>query len=195
MVNAGLGARWHMLDTAFKPYPCAHSIHAFVEAILSLNVTAAEVEHVLLHVPAGFAGQIAEPRAAKLTPRTTTHARASLPYTVAAALCDGAVGMQHYTDQAIHRPDLLDMAQRIDHRLVPDASPIRFSGAATLVTKDGRTLYHAVDDAAGTGPKALGRAQVEAKARTICPGAGMDHVIAMVDQLHRLDRIDGLLPG
>ena len=36
--------------------------------------------------------QIAEPREAKLAPRTPTHARASVHYAVAAALAEGALG-------------------------------------------------------------------------------------------------------
>ena len=188
-----LGLRWHMLDSAFKLYPCAHSIHPFIEAALALAVPAGEVEHVLLDVPGGFAGQIAEPRAAKLVPRTTTHARASVMYAVAAALQDGRVGMEHYTDEAVHRPDLLALAARVEHRTVPTPDPIRFTGALTITTTDGRCLRHAVTDAAGTGPRGLTRAQVEAKARMLCPGPEMERIIATVDRIDRMDRVGSLV--
>ena len=189
-----LGTRWHMLDTAFKLYPCAHSIHAFIEAALAIEVPADRIDHVLLDVAAGFAGQIAEPRAAKLAPQTTTHARASLPYAVAAALLDGTVGMQHYTEEAIRRPDLLALAERIRHRLVADPAPIRFTGTLTLHTTDGQVVRRLVEHAAGTGPNGLTRAQVEAKARAICPGPRVEQLIALVDRLDTMDHAGTVVP-
>jgi 2-methylcitrate dehydratase PrpD len=175
-----LGTRWHILDSAFKLYPCAHSIHAFIEAALAASVPAARIASVLLDIPADFASQIAEPRDAKLTPRTTTHARASVYYAVAAALVDGSVGMQHYTDAAIRRPDLLAMAARIEHRIVPGTQPIRFGGTLTIRTIDGHSRHHAIADAAGTGPRRLAPDAVEAKARTIGNPGEMDRIIALL---------------
>ncbi len=126
-LTEGLRARWHIRDSAFKLYPCAHSIHAFIEAALDASVAPESIAEVVLDIPADFVGQIAEPRAAKLAPRTPTHARASVYYAVAAALADGTVGMRHYTDAAIRRPDLLALAARMRHWIVPGVQPIRFS--------------------------------------------------------------------
>jgi 2-methylcitrate dehydratase PrpD len=177
-LTEGLGARWHILDSAFKLYPCAHAIHAFIEAALDTSVAPDSIAEVLLDIPADFAGQIAEPREAKLAPRSTTHARASVYYAVAAALLDGAVGMQHYTDAAIRRPDLLALAARMQHRIVPGAQPIRFSGALTIRMTDGASLHRAVPEANGTGARRLTAATVEAKARAIGDPAAMDRIIA-----------------
>jgi 2-methylcitrate dehydratase PrpD len=179
-LTEGLGARWHILDSAFKLYPCAHSIHAFIEAALDTTVASESIAEVLLDIPAGFAGQIAEPRTAKLAPRTPTHARASVYYAVAAALVDGTVGMRHYTDEAIGRPDLLAMAARMRHRIVSGTQPIRFSGALTIRLTDGTSLHRAVPEADGTGARRLTQAAVEAKARAIGDPAAMDRVIAML---------------
>jgi 2-methylcitrate dehydratase PrpD len=179
-IAGGLGTRWHIVDSAFKLYPCAHSIHAFIEAALAASVAAGSIAQVLLEIPADFAGQIAEPRAAKLAPRTPTHARASVYYAVAAALLDGAVGMQHYTDDAIRRPDLLALAARMRHRIVPGHQPIRFSGALTIRTVDGHCLRHAVADAAGTGPRRLSSEAVAAKARAIGSPQEMERIIALL---------------
>eukprot|EP01037_Dinobryon_pediforme_P004283 gene4283-4333_t len=84
-----LGTQWHMLETAYKLYPCAHSIHAFAEAALALRQThqldATQIVSVALDIPEGFIGQIAEPIDAKMAPRTPTHARASVFYAAASA--------------------------------------------------------------------------------------------------------------
>jgi len=126
---------------------------------------------VVLGVPAGFVGQIAVPREAKLAPRTTTHARASLFYAVAAALADGKVTMAHYTDDAIKRADLLVLAARMTHveTTWPDGI-IRFCATVQITTRDGRTLRHTVDEAAGTGTRLLTAAEVEKKFRETVAG-------------------------
>ena len=179
----GLGTRWHMLDTAFKLYPNAHAIHAFIECALALAVEPTQIVHIEAEIPSWFAGQIAEPRAAKIAPRTTTHARASLFYALACACIDGAVAMAHYQDDAIRRPDLLAFAARIHHRVTDVPGPIRFCGALTLHTTDGRTLRHAIDHANGTGPRGLGRAAVERKARLVAPGPEIERIIAALDHI------------
>jgi 2-methylcitrate dehydratase PrpD len=179
-LTEGLGARWHILDSAFKLYPCAHAIHAFIEAALDTAVAPESIAEVLLDIPADFAGQIAEPREVKLVPRSTTHARASVYHAVAAALLDGAVGMQHYTDAAIRRPDLLALAARMQHRIVPGAQPIRFGGALTIRLTDGASLHRAVPEANGTGARRLTAATVEAKARAIGDPAAMDRIVALL---------------
>ena len=38
-VTAGLGATWVQLESSFKPYPCAHAIHSFVDAALGARAS------------------------------------------------------------------------------------------------------------------------------------------------------------
>jgi 2-methylcitrate dehydratase PrpD len=201
VVTRGLSDRWHMLDTAFKLYPNAHAIHAFIEAALVLrgehHLTADDVLRARMDVPAEFVGQIAEPRAAKLEPRTTTHARASLYYAVAVAIADGHVGMQHYTDAAIARPDLLQLAARMSHVAVPSPDGvIRFRGTVAIDTRDGRTLIKTLEEANGTGSRALRADQVEQKFRSVVAGvipkADCERLIAAVRELPEGGRVDKL---
>jgi 2-methylcitrate dehydratase PrpD len=197
-----LGRRWEMLETAFKLYPCAHAIHAFVEAALALRVkhqlTGAEIERIILDVPPAFVGLIAEPRTAKLTPRTTTHARASVFYAVAAALVDGELGMQHYTEASIVRADILALCQRTMHRVVAmEGGPIRFSGRVEIECMDGRRLTATVQDAHGTGDWRLDATAVEEKfARTaagVLPPAQLEDLVALCRRLETIERVDELL--
>ncbi len=202
VVRVGLGTRWHMLDTAFKLYPCAHAIHAFVEGTFSLRerhqIQASAVKKIMLDIPAGFVGQIAEPRAAKLAPRTTTHARASVFYAVAAALLDGELTMRHYEDAAIGRPDILALCQRIDHVVEPmPAGPIRFSGGLTITLMDGSEFSIGIDEADGTGSRALSDARLAAKFRETA-GRALDRdateaLIALCRAIETLPRVDKLL--
>jgi 2-methylcitrate dehydratase PrpD len=193
----GLGKRWTTLDTAYKLYPNAHAIHAFIEGALQLRaahgLTAKDIAAVELAVPAGFVGQIAEPRAAKLAPRTSTHARASLFYAVAAAMVDGAVGTGHYEGDSFKRKDLLAMARKITHRVVPVTGAIMFSGGVEIRTRDGRKLETFVAEADGTGSRRLPESRIVAKfletAGAVLPQRALDR---LVDTTLRLEKIDDI---
>ena len=165
--TVGLGTEWTQLETAFKLFPCAHSIHAFIEGALRLRtdhgLSADAIESVELAVPEAFVAQIAEPRAAKLAPLTSTHARASLLYAVAAALTDGAVSPAHYEGTAYQRPDLLALMQRISHRVVPTSGTIAFSGEVSVLRKGGERFSAFVAEADGTGTRPLSAARVREK--------------------------------
>ena len=192
--SEGLGRIWVSPETSYKLYACAHSIHAFVEAATRLraahDLTPARIASVELAVPRGFVGQIAEPRAAKLAPRTSTHARASLFYAVAATLADGALTAAHYEGTAYTRPDILALAAKIAHREIPDSDPIRFSGGVTIRTTEGRTFDAFVDEADGTGARALAPDRVAAKFRmtagSVLPPAKVERLIGIVSTLDTL---------
>jgi 2-methylcitrate dehydratase PrpD len=200
--SEGLGVRWHMCDTAFKLFPCAHSIHAFIEGALALRarhgLVPAGIASVQLDIPGGFVGQIAEPRAAKLAPRTPTHARASVLYAVAVALADGVLDARHYTDAAIVRPDLLSLCQKITHRVQPmPDGPISFGGAIEIVGTDGRRFSMTIEEADGTGSRLLSAARVEEKFRAnaspVLADAAVDVVVGVCRMLEKTPAIDALL--
>jgi 2-methylcitrate dehydratase PrpD len=197
-----LGVRWHMLDAAFKLYPCAHSIHAFVEAALALrlqhDIVPDHIAEVVLEIPSAFVGQIAEPRGAKLTPSTTTHARASVLYAVAAVLAHGSLGMADYTDEAIVRREVLALCRRIHHRVQTKGDgPIRFSGSVAITTRDGRVLSLTIEEADGTGARRLKPDRIEAKFRIAAGGslrpADIKSLTALCRTVETLTTIDRLL--
>ena len=47
-------------------------------------------------------------------PKTIVQAQFSIPYTVATALIDGGVGMDHFADASLVREDLLALASKVD---------------------------------------------------------------------------------
>lgn len=168
-LTRGLGQDWIAPQTAFKLYPCAHAIHAFVEGALDLRrrhaISADRIAAVELDVPAEFAGQISEPREAKLAPRTSTHARASLFYAVAAALVDGALRNDHYEGTAFRRPDVLALAHKAEARTVPARGAITFCGGVRIRLEDGTLHETYVAEADGTGSRRLDGSRVLGKFR------------------------------
>ncbi|MBV8650511.1 MAG: MmgE/PrpD family protein [Alphaproteobacteria bacterium] len=198
--TTSLGKRWELLENSFKFFPNAHAIHAFVEAALQLRAThglaAADIASVELVVPAHFVGQIAEPREAKLKPRTATHARASLFYAVAGALAHGKLDMADYTEKAIRKPDVLRLAKRITHRVSEaPTGAIRFTGHAIIETKDGRRLEATIEDARGTGKRKVGAAEIEAKFReTAGTVVKRDRVERLIELIGGVEKLSSLAP-
>ncbi len=196
-----LGKDWVTLQTAYKLYPCAHSIHAFIEGAARLKAThkfaGADIASVTLTVPDGFIGQIAAPRAAKLAPRTSTHARASLFYAVAATLTDGVLTNAHYEGDAYKRADILGLAQKIVHVPAKIDGAIKFDGTVEILLTDGRKLSTYVEEADGTGSRMLSPARVVAKFRDtvkdVLPTAKIDRLVATIETLEALPNARALM--
>ena len=142
-VTSSLGNDWEQLDSSFKPYPCAHAIHSFVDAALalraSLGLQPGNIASIEARVAPHFVELICEPRALKIRPRTPTHARASLQYAIAAALHAGELGPAHYAPEAIEAPAVLALAGKVSWTLDPSPPPTtQYKGVVTIETIDGR---------------------------------------------------------
>ena len=100
----------------YKAWPCCGSTFGAVDAALQVAGGLAEpdVERVLVDVPYTAPLVLIHHR-----PTTPLAAKFSLEYCVAAALLDGRVGLAHFTEAAVRRPDLQALLRRVDSR-VPD---------------------------------------------------------------------------
>ena len=147
-----LGHRWETLEVAFKPYPCCHYNHAYLDAMLELRATqgidAASIDTIECGVPAAQVPIVCEPAASKACPRTTYEAQFSLPFSVAAALMDGRVGIDTYSPARLADSGLLDLAARVRYTIDRDSRfPRVFPGRVRVQLKDGRVLESRVDNA------------------------------------------------
>jgi 2-methylcitrate dehydratase PrpD len=151
-----LGHEWETLRIGFKPYPCCHYLHAFLDCALALRqahgVQPEAIERVECLVPAAEVPIVCEPRDAKLRPRTSYDAQFSLPYSVAAALRDGRVGLDTYATERLADERLLALAGRVVHVVDPTSRfPEGFPGWIRLRLADGRRLEAREADGRG-GP-------------------------------------------
>lgn len=151
-----LGRQWETLRVGFKPYPCCHYNHAYLDCALSLRSTHGlapdAVAAVECLVPEGEVPVVCEPRAAKVRPRTPYDAQFSLPFAVAAALVHGRVGLETYEAARLGDATVLDLAARVTHAIDPDARfPQTFPGRLRIRLRDGRVLEAQEPDARG-GP-------------------------------------------
>jgi 2-methylcitrate dehydratase PrpD len=106
LVLAGLGERYRILDVSLKPYPCSRTTHAPIDGALRIRARCADrarwldgVQKVLVRTYA-----IAKRQADIPEPATEWMATLSIPYTVAVALVEGAVGVEHFTRAYLDAP-------------------------------------------------------------------------------------------
>jgi 2-methylcitrate dehydratase PrpD len=63
---------------------------------------------------------VCTPEDIRRSPKTIVQAQFSVPYTVAAALIDGEVGLGHFTPNLAERTDIIALAQKVHPRVDPD---------------------------------------------------------------------------
>jgi 2-methylcitrate dehydratase PrpD len=197
-----LGREWETLRVGFKPYPCCHYLHAYLDCALALRrehgIGVDEIEAVECLVPAGEVPIICEPRAAKLRPRTTYDAQFSLPFTLAAALSDDRVGLDTFAPERLADEGLLALAARVGYAVDPASRfPDGFPGWVRLRLRDGRVMEAREPDGQGGLARPLPPAAIVAKfrnnaARALPAGrvAALEHAALGVDAL---DDVSALL--
>jgi 2-methylcitrate dehydratase PrpD len=152
---ATLGRTWETPAIGFKPYPCCHLVHAYLDCALALRrehtLRPEAIEAVECRVPAGEVPIVCEPRPAKLGPRTSYDAQFSLPFTVASALLDGRVGLDTFAPERLQEPERLALAERVTHAIDPNSPfPRGFPGWVRVRLRDGRTLEARAPDGRGS---------------------------------------------
>jgi 2-methylcitrate dehydratase PrpD len=182
---ATLGTAWETPAIGYKPYPCCHLIHAYLDCALELRrehaLDPAAIEAVECRVPQAEVPIVCEPRAAKLRPRSAYDAQFSLPFSVAAALLDGRVGLDTFTAERLLEPNRLALAHRVTHAIDPNSAfPQGFPGWVRLRLRDGRTLEARAPDGRGSLARPLPAAAIVEKFRDnagrVLPAARVDEI-------------------
>jgi 2-methylcitrate dehydratase PrpD len=146
----GLGTYWESRNASFKPFPSAHVIHPYIDAVLRLrrehDIRPDSIERVDCPVTAFIVGIVCEPVAEKMAPATRSHCRVSLQHTLAEALWRGALGKDAHADEYRLHPGIRTLAQRIHYHVDPTyPGPGRFKGAARITLRDG-TVFETVEE-------------------------------------------------
>jgi 2-methylcitrate dehydratase PrpD len=165
-----LGTRWEYPTTSFKPYPCGHVVHGFLDCVTQLymeeGLRAGQVKSMVCPIAEWMIPIMCEPREIKLRPATEYHAKFSLPFTIAATLTFGRLGVDAFSNENINNPDLLALMEKIVHAADPTAiDSRRFKGWVKVKTNDGRHLERVVMDNWGSESNPMTPDQVRQKFR------------------------------
>lgn len=186
-VSTELGSDWRSRKAKFKYYPCAHVIHSFLDAAISLcqlqNLQPEQISKVECRVAAWGMPIVCTPRAEKIAPQTEYQARGSLPFALAAALVDGRVDLNTFTPAAISRPELLALAVRIE--CVEDPCLSEFECVLHISTNEGQRFTAKSPANEKTNPQRV-LAKFYSTAGRVLPRERVAAVAAAVDQLEHV---------
>jgi 2-methylcitrate dehydratase PrpD len=187
-ITDGLGERWHMLDNAYKPYPCGVVLFPVLDACLDIlaqhkpaaeRIAAVEVRgHPLLRERTDRP-EVADGRTAKV----------SLQHSVAAAFVQGAAGLAQYSDACVADPAV--RALRAKTTAVDDEAMTPDEAVVTVRLVDGTTLTQHVTKARGTPARPMSDAELDAKvAGLAAAGAPFVDAAALIAAIRRIEQED-----
>ncbi len=157
-----LGTRWELADNTYKPYPCGIVAHPSIDAALALRerIEPDTIAELRAHCHPLVPELMGNP-----DPQDGLEARFSAIHGIAAALCDGRVGLPQYEPERVRRDDVRKL--RAKTTLV--ASPDVARDAATLEARlhDGTTVEERVAHARGSMARPLTDAELFAKVRLL----------------------------
>ena len=193
-ITDGLGEHWESRNSSFKPYPAAHVLHPYIDAMLRARhdhgIAADDVVRIDCPVAAFIVPIVCEPIEEKMAPATPAHGRVCLQYTLAEALYRGALGRSAY--ESYRDPGVLALARRV-HYIVDPAypGPGRFKGAVTITLRDGRVISEVQEHNLGSPENPMPEAALIAKFDDNASGVldirqrrALGDAVRSVDELH-----------
>ena len=162
----GLGSHWESRNSSFKPYPAAHVLHPYIDAVLRARrehgIVPSDVERIDCPVAAFIVPIVCEPVDEKVAPATQAHGRVCLQYTIAEALSLGALGRTAY--ESYRDPAIRALARRVHYYVDADyPGPGRFKGAVHIALRDGRKIEVTQEHNLGSPENPMSEAELRAK--------------------------------
>ena len=167
-VADGLGSHWESRNASFKPFPAAHVIHPYIDAVIRLRnqygLKAADIERIECPVAAFIVGIVCVPVSEKFAPASDSHGRVSLQYSVAEAFVKGSLGKNAYSAESLRDAEILGVTRRVHHYADPAfPGPGRFKGLVRITLKDGRVLEEVEEYNRGSSENPMTAAEIQAK--------------------------------
>jgi 2-methylcitrate dehydratase PrpD len=119
---------------------------------------------------------VAEPREIKIAPRNDLEAIASLPFMVAAALCDGRVDLSTLRPESIGRADLLAVAARITCE-ADDRLGSGFDGRMEVVHSNGDAVSYPVTMTPTRGERIMAKFRANMEPAPPAPRAKLERAL------------------
>lgn len=157
---AGLGEVWHVLDNAFKPYPCGIVIHPVLDACLALAkgrvYTAAEVKAVRARV-----NPLCLTLCDRPAPANSQWAQVSVQHWIAAALARGKAGLPEGADECVNDPAVMALRAKVEAK--GDPAVPRDGGVLEIELSDGVVLTETVEHCRGSMARPMSDTELSEK--------------------------------
>jgi 2-methylcitrate dehydratase PrpD len=163
----GLGNRWYLPETAYKPYPCCQLIHAFIEGAKQIRSELKEagkpldtIERISCQLAEPGLTLVTEPKQRKMRPVHPHEARFSLAYGVATTLLYGDVNVESFRAERLRDEEVLRLAELVVSSEDPDSDYPQHCPAIIEVTSFGRVHRRHIRFHPGSPEAALSESDV-----------------------------------
>ena len=195
-----LGKLYHLEAISVKPYSCCGSTHAYIDAALELRRRLGDVWDPARPVRVGMSKVVDVQCGFDYAPSTALNAQMSLRYVLAAALRDGQVLPEQFSEEKMRDPGASAVAAKLE--LVDDPAldklyPVHFAGWVAAEV-DGDWMRVDILDPSGSVARPLDAAGITEKFRGINPQLPTDRIAAVVFAIERhsaRELIDLLAPA
>lgn len=196
IITDKLGETFEISLIMYKPYACAGVLHSPLTAVddirKKVKIAPDDVEEILVESSKRIVEHFTLPREMKYRPNSGAQGQFSLPYAVAALVHDGAALLEQFSDEAVRRPSVIELAQRVraevDEELDkrwPEEEPSR----VTITLKDHRRFTAEVPGGKGTLVHPMSPDELRAKFRGLAaPLVGVDTAAAIEGAVMSLEK-------
>lgn len=187
---AGLGKDWHFLRQYFKLYPTCRWTHAPVEAVARLKAehgfSSSDVVGIEVESFAETGTLMSYP------PRDSDGAQYCLPWTVAAALVDGELGVPQVLPERLGDATILSLGRRVTFRPAADLQarfPRECLARVAVTLRDGRRIEGPTTGARGDWTDPVSDAELDDKYMRLAePTLGARRAREIAEVVDSLDR-------
>ncbi len=194
----GLGEEFMITQCSYKAFPTEALTHQPISAALQVcqehNLAAEDISQILVETTARGADILSDP--SKYQPTTKETADHSLPYVIAAAVADGNVLPDSFSDEKLKDPRIWDLLGKIKVVADPEIDAL-FPGVkrarVSITTNAGETHTAQVDHAKGSPNNPMSDEEIVSKFRANAEGV-LDKVRQdeVIDATWRFDELEDI---
>lgn len=201
IVLDGLGEKWGVLNTMYKPYPCCRFLHASLDVFYKLKKEYGFSGADIVEVRCNTGPFTAHPDQYAIN--NQVDAQFSGPYNIAVAAYDFAPGPQWQDNQRLTDPKILELAHKVKMIIAPEYAeykktmPFSFYSRVEVDLKDGRTVsdFTLTPRGGNYGDCRLPDEELTERFRTCATVILPNHKIdKALDIIWNLDKYDSLEP-
>ena len=152
-VIEGLGSRWEVSRTSYKPYACGIVLHPIIDACIQIRAAAGPAFEANIRSVTVVANPLALTLCGKRSPRTGVESKSSIYHVAAIALLRGDGLPAAYRDSAVIEPSVLHLRELVE--VVSDSQLDRDAAEVTVNLADGKALHARVEHAIGSNERPL----------------------------------------
>jgi 2-methylcitrate dehydratase PrpD len=200
LLTKDLGSTFAVTNNVQRLYPCCGTNGIAITAALNLaneyDIKPDELDEVMLNV-GPVTDWLCEPLDKKRRPANPIEAQYSIPWAVAKALVYRKVGLEHFTIQQTKDKRTIDMADKINVKLIPDFRQTTVGSHEPVIidvkTKSGAKYTKRADFTHGDLNDPMSFSDVVVKFKDCCKHSAQpiskeyqEKVVAMVDGLENI---------